>query len=223
MHAGVMPNMGATMDDRLAMYASRPGGGLGGGVNVPLSASLRGLGAIPPLQSSFGNAQLESASYRRSPVQGALTMLDDPPSENQTGERTAVSDEIVRMQGELQANRAEENRLRNALQMHESLIQKNREELNRYRAYMDTRDNEMRQVMQLEEDRLQKVLDEYKHRYERERQRLQEALVKAANCAQVVSDGLTQCLAIERELFGYRFFFATATRQCSRFSAVSLN
>lgn len=200
--------MGATMDDRLAMYASRPGRGLQGGANVPLSASLRGFSSIPPLQSSFGNAQLESASYRRSPVQGALTMLDDPPSENQTGERIAVSDDFVRMQGELQANRAEETRLRNALQMHESVIQKNREELNRYRAYMDTRDNEMRQVMQLEEDRLQKVLDEYRHRYERERQRLQEALVQAANCAQVVSDGLTQCLAIERELFGYRSVFA---------------
>ena len=53
--------------------------------------------------------------------------------------------------------------------------------------------------------RAQMVLDEYKHRYDRERSRLQDALVKAANCAQVVSDGLAECLAIERQLFGYRF------------------
>lgn len=214
-------NLGATMD--VALNASRSGGGPGG-ANVPLSASFRGLssGATAfPLQPSFGHAQLASSSYRRSPVQGALTMLDDTQRGNQSDERAAVSDDVVRLQSELQANRAEENRLRTALHMHESVIQKNREELNRYKAYMDTRDNEMRQSMQMEEDRLQKVLDEYKHRYERERQRLQEALVKAANCAQVVSDGLTQCLAIERELFGYRFFFATATRQCSRISAVS--
>jgi hypothetical protein len=49
------------------------------------------------------------------------------------------------------------------------------------------------------------VLDEYKNRYDRERSRLQDAFVKAANCAQVVSDGLAECLAIERQLFGYRF------------------
>jgi hypothetical protein len=52
---------------------------------------------------------------------------------------------------------------------------------------------------------VQMVLDEYKNRYDRERSRLQDALVKAANCAQVVSDGLAECLNIERQLFGYRF------------------
>ena len=70
---------------------------------------------------------------------------------------------------------------------------------------METRDEEMRKMMQMEEERLQMVLDEYKQRYDRERERLQEALVKAANCAQVVSDGLAESLGLERQLFGYRF------------------
>jgi len=55
----------------------------------------------------------------------------------------------------------------------------------------------------VQEERLQMVLDEYKQRYDRERIRLQEALVKAANCAQIVSDGLSECLAVERQLFRY--------------------
>jgi hypothetical protein len=196
-------NIGATMEDRLAMYASaRSGGGLQGSINVPLGASLRRLGmgaTAPALHSSF-HAEPPNSGYRRSPVQGSMPIPDGSQVAVYPGER---SDELLKLQGELQANRAEEIRLRKALQVHESVIQKNREELNRYRAYMDTRDDEMRHMMQLEEGRLQKVLDEYRHRYERERQRLQEALVKAANCAQVVSDGLTQCLTIERELFGY--------------------
>ena len=99
--------------------------------------------------------------------------------------------------------------MRQALQMHESVIHKNREELTRYRAYMETRDNEMHKIMKMEEERLQMVLDEYKVRYDRERSRLQEALVKAANCAQTVSDGLADCLSIERQLFGYRYYSIT--------------
>lgn len=89
--------------------------------------------------------------------------------------------------------------------MHESVIHKNRDELNRYKSFMETRDEEMRKMMQMEEERLQMVLDEYKQRYDRERERLQTALVKAANCAQVVSDGLAESLSLERQLFGYRF------------------
>jgi len=53
-------------------------------------------------------------------------------------------------QTELQANKTEETRIRQALQVHESVIYKNREELNRYRDYMETRDGEMRQMMQTE-------------------------------------------------------------------------
>jgi len=111
--------------------------------------------------------------------------------------------ELDHLQEELQANKTEETRIRQALQVHESVIYKNREELNRYREYMETRDDEMRKMMQIEEERLQMVLDEYKLRYDRERIRLQDSLVKAANCAQVVSDGLSECLALERQLFGY--------------------
>ena len=130
-------------------------------------------------------------------------------------------------------------RIRQALHVHESVINKNREELTRYRAYLETRDDEMCKLMKMEDERMQvqcriefgrssganltvrvqeqmpaghdceacgqMVLDEYRHRYDRERARLQDALVKAANCAQVVSDGLAECLAIERQLFGYRF------------------
>ena len=99
----------------------------------------------------------------------------------------------------------EETRIRQALQMHESVIQKNRAELNRYRTYMDQRDSEMRKLLDSHDDRMLLVLEEYKERYMRERSRLQEALVKSANCAQVVSDGLNECLAIEVQLFGYRF------------------
>jgi len=142
-------------------------------------------------------------------------------------------------QNQLRTSRAEEMRIRQALHVHESVINKNREELTRYRAYLETRDEEMRKLMKMEDERLQvqcrielgrssganltvrvqeqmpaghdceargqMVLDEYRHRYDRERARLQDALVKAANCAQVVSDGLAECLAIERQLFGYRF------------------
>ena len=50
------------------------------------------------------------------------------------------------------------------------MIHKNRDELNRYRTFMETRDEEMRKMMQMEEERLQMVLDEYKQRYDRERE-----------------------------------------------------
>ena len=108
-------------------------------------------------------------------------------------------------QDELRVSRMEETRIRQALQVHEAVIHKNREELNRYRTYMETRDDEMRKTMQMEEERLRTVLDEYKERYDRERARLQESLVKAAKCAQIVHDGLTESLDIEQQIFGYRF------------------
>ena len=76
-------------------------------------------------------------------------------------------------QDELRVSRMEETRIRQALQVHEAVIHKNREELNRYRTYMETRDDEMRKTMQMEEERLRTVLDEYKERYDRERARLQ--------------------------------------------------
>jgi len=58
--------------------------------------------------------------------------------------------ELDHLQEELQANKTEETRIRQALQVHESVIYKNREELNRYREYMETRDDEMRKMMQIE-------------------------------------------------------------------------
>jgi len=198
-NANFGPNLGSTIDERrLAMFSSsaQPGGGL---QNVSLSASLGG-----GLQSSyrrinpqtFGQSPLDYSGM--SGMQG-LGGMHSAPAEMQA-ERWA---ELNHLQTELQANRTEETRIRQALQVHESVIYKNREELNRYRDYMETRDGEMRQMMQTEEERLQMVLDEYKQRYDRERIRLQEALVKAANCAQIVSDGLSECLAVERQLFGY--------------------
>ena len=46
-------------------------------------------------------------------------------------------------------------RIRHALQVHETVITKNREELTRYRSYLETRDEEMRKLMKMEDERLQ--------------------------------------------------------------------
>jgi len=65
------------------------------------------------------------------------------------------ADAVGGEQNQLRASLAEEMRIRHALQMHDSVISKNREELNRYRAHLETRDEEMRKIMKMEDERMQ--------------------------------------------------------------------
>lgn len=66
-----------------------------------------------------------------------------------------VTDAFGGEQNQLRVSLAEEMRIRHALQVHESVISKNREELNRYRAHLETRDEEMRKIMKMEDERMQ--------------------------------------------------------------------
>jgi hypothetical protein len=70
----------------------------------------------------------------------------------------ADADAVGGEQNQLRASLAEEMRIRHALQMHDSVINKNREELNRYRAHLETRDEEMRKIMRMEDERMQVLL-----------------------------------------------------------------
>ncbi len=67
---------------------------------------------------------------------------------------------------------------------------------------MEQRDIEMQRLKDLEERRLQVVLEEYKGRYERERGRLLDALNITAQCTKKVRETLPECLALEERLFG---------------------
>ena len=201
-------DMGATADDRLLSMLSSSRGSPGAGLlhgsgSIPLGAALRAsytntslsssLGAGPSFQA--GDASLHSFSQLYAAGVGQ-------PAQYSSRMSGAV-DELERLQGELHASRAEEQRIRQAVHLHEAVIQKNRQELNRYRSYMEQRDLNVQQMIRGQDQRMQLVLEEYKRRYDGERLRLQEALVKSANYAQVVSDALNECLAIERQLFGY--------------------
>ena len=65
------------------------------------------------------------------------------------------ADAVGGEQNQLRASLAEEIRIQHALQMHNSVISKNREELNRFRAHLEARDEEMRKIMKMEDERMQ--------------------------------------------------------------------
>lgn len=67
---------------------------------------------------------------------------------------------------------------------------------------MEQRDVEMQRLKDLEDRRLQVVLEEYKGRYDRERARLLEALNVTAQCTQRVREILPGCLQLEEQLYG---------------------
>mmetsp|Transcript_13432 Transcript_13432/g.31515 ORF Transcript_13432/g.31515 Transcript_13432/m.31515 type:complete len:255 (+) Transcript_13432:196-960(+) len=111
-------------------------------------------------------------------------------------------DELSNLQNELRNSRMEEERIRAAMKTQEHIFARNQEEVAKFRSWMDQRDVEMQRLKDLEERRLQVVLEEYKGRYERERGRLLEALNITAQCTKKVREVLPECLQMEAQLFG---------------------